>query len=412
MTNIINSDSTLTNDNLVRKYKLTDAELAIFASNLTNSLSRNLADFSKFGVTQTQIESFSQLVSDFMDLPIDDYYLGRCKFTSESKSAIEELLRDTMRSMAIRIELRWGESSYQYDQTGLKGMSSYSGEKLLQTAMSLHTLMTELLPEQGLTALELTEFDNSINAYREAYSNQEKARAERAANTESRILLGNQLYHAVSNYCKIGRKVYRNKSLARYNQFVIYSSAPRAISAPADFSYSAADSTFYWSAVPNSSSYILEASPDGQEFSEIYSGSDLNFSYIPTTDGWSYYRIRTRNSGGLSKYSPALRVGYYQSSIPAPDNIRMQIIDYGTNLAQITWQEVPAASLYKIYHCTVPIGSAADNYSLAGKSNTPEFNIMLTPGKRTYVQLTAESDRLWSPLSGSAFIDAADHISQ
>ena len=396
--------------NCNRKYSIGDAELGIFASNLTHTLSRNLADFAKYGVTQAKIDALGQLASEFIEFPIDDFFMGDVVLTTANKKAKEEQVLEAIREMALRVELKWGDDSPQYRRVGAKGMYDLTPDRLVSKAKSVVQAMTEFqveLVDLGLTTELITALDTLADEYEETINIQDKAMETRVINSEQRILQGNRLYKMVTDFCKMGRKIYRNKSLARFNEFVIYQPSSGTVGAPSDFRYNPLNSGFEWNEVKNCTSYIIEGSADGAEFNEIYSGQDTYFQYTPATEGWSYYRMRTRNNNGMSEYSEIVRVGYYATAMPAPDNINIQIIDYETNKARITWTEVPSASIYKVYKSIVPIGAASNSYTLAGKATEANLEIVLEPGKRTYVQITAESHRLWSERSAAAYIDTS-----
>lgn len=314
MTNIINiTDQNYSVKNCNRKYSMGDAGLAVYASNLAHTLSRNLADFTKYGVTQAKIDEMSSLVSEFFEFPGDDYFLGDVMMATAAKSAKEDEIIEAIREMALRVELKWGDDSPQYRRIGAKGINDLRNDKLIGKAKSVCQAMQEFLPELaelGMSELMIMDLDTMADEYEEAMNNQDKAMENRVINSEQRILKGNQIYQMVTYFCKIGRKIYRNKSLARYNEFVIYSQSASSIGTPENFSYNAAASTFVWDEVKNANTYQLESSADGTAYSEVYSGADNMVYLIPTNIGTTYYRVRAKNGGGAGAYTKPLAVEF------------------------------------------------------------------------------------------------------
>ena len=85
--------------------------------------------------------------------------------------------------------------------------------------------------------------------------------------------------------------------------------------------------------------------------------------------------------------------------------MKARIEDHTTNGLVLTWDEVPSATVYKIYASIVPIGSPANSYDFFGKPKVNSFSAEVQTGKRYYFQLTAENTAQWSNRSTAIFID-------
>ena len=199
-----------------RNYNMTDGELAMFTSNLCITLTRDVADLQKFGITTAVIAELKALGDEFENLPIDDFYLGDAKDSTANKLEKMEAVKMYMKEMALRVEMKWGQNSGKYTRLGIIGMNQFTEEKLLINARSAHTLMTELLPElssQGLTQQILDDFEAANDAFEAARNTQKELTEERDSTAEVRVTKGNELYKLVSMYCEIGKKIYVKDSI-------------------------------------------------------------------------------------------------------------------------------------------------------------------------------------------------------
>ena len=88
-----------------------------------------------------------------------------------------------------------------------------------------------------------------------------------------------------------------------------------------------------------------------------------------------------------------------------PSNIKARLIEGTENMVEITWDEVPSATIYKIYTSIVPIGQPANSYILMTKVTDTKYSATVEKGKRHYFSLTAESHVQWSERSASIYID-------
>ena len=96
---------------LPRNYNISDAELCMFTSNLCNSLTRNLADLSKFGLTAQKISELKALGDEFEVFMSDEVYVAYIIGATEEKNALIERVKEEIRNMALRCQMKWGLNS-------------------------------------------------------------------------------------------------------------------------------------------------------------------------------------------------------------------------------------------------------------------------------------------------------------
>ena len=392
--------------NIPRNYNLADADLCVFASNLVAKMTRDLEDLKNFGVTAQNITELETLGNVFETFPDDDYFIGTVMIATDAKLAIFDQIREVIRNMATRVELKWGLDSGQYRVLGVTGMTRFDENKLLLKSRAMHETMTKYLADLaafGLTQAELDAWEALNESCETAMRTQSLAQSERDDSTNNRIKAGNALYEKVAEYCEIGKRVYVKTNPAKYNDYIIYGHAAGPLKPPTMIGYRPGDFVISWNLVENATSYELEYSPDGSAWVVAYSGSNDAVQYIPVVEGWAYFRCRARNSNGYGEFSEVLKAGYYQQ-IPPPSNVKAKIEEHTENGLLLTWDEVPSAIVYKIYTSVVPIGSPANTYVLLGKPKVNNYSCEIERGKRHYFQLTAENTAQWSQQSAAIYL--------
>ena len=168
--------------------------------------------------------------------------------------------------------------------------------------------------------------------------------------------------------------------------------------------YRPGDFVVSWGAVENATSYELEYSQDAAAWTEAYAGSDDAVQYIPSVEGWAYFRCRARNANGYGEYSEVLKTGYYQI-LPPPNNIHAKIEANTDNGLILIWDEVPSATNYLIYTSIVPLGKPEETFKLLDKTTATKFTAELEQGMRHYFQIASENSAQTSLNSSSLHLD-------
>lgn len=391
-----------------RNYNMTDAELCMFTSNLCNTMTRDLSDLSDFGITASKISSLKDLCDAFEVYPSDEVFSAYVISATEAKNALANQVKEAIRNMVTRCEIKWGNNSWQEKSLGVKGMNNFSDEALLFASRRVHTQMTTFLSQladTGLTQGMLDDMNDLNNSYENAMNNQFTKIAERDSATEERIKKGNELYGFVATYCDIGKRVYAKTDPAKYDDYVIYSqSSSGPLTAPQNFKYTLSETDFTWDEVANATSYQIEKSLDQVNWDEVYSGAETMFDYTPSDPGFSYYRCRARNNNGFGDYSDIVTIEYYPV-LPAPQNVSaMATGPTGTDI-EITFDLVPTATFYWLYESEVSLGAPVGNFSFRGNHPGSPIIRSVTAGKRYYYKLNAVNPLQQSVDSSVVYVD-------
>ena len=341
--------------NAQRKYNLSDAELCMFTSNLCTTMTRDLDDLSFFGINQDKIDELKSLGDEFEVFQPDDSYIGDVMIATQDKIAKMEIVKETIRNMAMRVSMKWGENSGQYRKLGITGMNNFNEDKLLAQSRSVHgniSLWLDDLESTGLTQDMLDDFENANEAFEVAKDAQNTAMNTRDNMTELRITKGNELYNLVSTYCEIGKRVFATKSPAKYNDYLIYGTGgggssdnggtnPNAPSAPTNFRYDFAEMTIRWNNVSGATSYKLESSEDNTNWEVIYEGDATEFNTGDMLPEHTYLRIRSHSINGYSSYVTLNII--YNLILNGPTNLT-----HNPALPGFTWNPVAGATAYEV----------------------------------------------------------------
>jgi hypothetical protein len=220
-----------------RIFRISDAELCMFVSNLCISLTRDLPELERYGLTEEKIAELKALGDSFEVFTTDEVFVAYIGGATEEKNILRNQILNTIREMAMRVKLRWGADSSNYKRLDLQNPSLLNADSLLVAAMSIHSKMTEFLPDlisQGLTQTMLDDFNALNSQFENSLNKLQDAIVRREAKTKERIQNANELYSLAAAYCNIGKLIFKDKNPALYRTYVINRSSPRKTKKPKD----------------------------------------------------------------------------------------------------------------------------------------------------------------------------------
>ena len=299
-----------------RLYNMLDAELCMFTSNLCDNLTRDLLDLAAFGMTAPKITALKALGNAFEVFPPEDVYLGYVMIETQAKNVIMEQVVETIRNMAMRVELKWGVNSGQYKTLGVVGLNQFSEDVLLATARNVHTRMTAYLADLapfGLTQQMLDDFEDLNESFEVARNHQMDKIEQRDIMTRERIEKGNEVYALVVPYCDIGKRVYAATDPAKYNDYVIYKTVEHGLSKPQNLLAEYIPGppmtiNLSWDAVIDATSYDVYydiadiGSPSG-EFNLLNNFATNSATTTPIINKRNYFKVKAKNDTDTSDYS-------------------------------------------------------------------------------------------------------------
>ena len=201
--------------NIIRKYRISDSVLIGEVGRFCNRIADDLPLFEPFGIDQAYIDSIMAVRTKLEDLQSEGYNIGERMEQTMIRKELAGKIVTTIRSMAMRVALKWGEASQEYRQLGSMNLTVFSQSELLRTAKVVHTMMTEYQPnltEFGLTQAILDEYNAMINQYEANISERIKIEQTRTEDTINRIATGNELYDMLRRTVKVAKLAVPHKA--------------------------------------------------------------------------------------------------------------------------------------------------------------------------------------------------------
>jgi hypothetical protein len=253
-------------------------------------------------------------------------------------------------------------------------------------------LVTPLIPQVMITRLE-----DAKDEFKTAIGNQDKERSDArhaVATISEQFAKDTQKLNELKiwAYAMLGKQDPRMGLIGMVNPGT--GGGVKKIAAPANLRYETDYMKVVWDAVENATSYSLEVSNDGVNFTELSTTTDPEFSYIPY-DAHSWFRVRSRSANGYSEYSNTINFWYYDP-LPAPSNFQAVIVP--GHQFKLSWDLIHSVTSYKIYISDVPFGDPESTFTLLYETSALEYTGALTPGRRFYFKVT--SNNSYQPESG------------
>ena len=392
---------------LERKYSMTLSELYELANRVIVAMQRDIADFAQFKILPANLTALEALTAQYYDNLNDEMYKAEHSYAIQLRNELRETLQHYLKRLALAAKNAFKNAPSIYNALVLPNVAKLTDKVFVVDIGNVYKNAVQnktKLEAEGIDTDFLTNFETKLEEYHEAMCTVDETSNQREAKTEERIKIANTLHETLSKYCDYGKFLYEDVSPSKYNDYLMTPTSAGGLKPPTNVAYRPGDFVISWVTVQNATSYELEYSPDGAAWTVAYSGSDDAVQYIPTVEGWAYFRCRARNSNGYGEFSEVLKAGYYQQ-IPPPSNVKAKIEEHTENGLLLTWDEVPSATIYRIYTSVVPIGSPSNSFVFLGKPKVNNYSCEIERGKRHYFQLTAENSAQWSQRSTAIYLD-------
>ena len=92
----------------IRDYKISDAELTMFVTNLVQTMTRDLDEFAQFSIDSEDISELESLGNNFEMFPPDTFYQGDVSVAALNKDNKRAELLLATRRISNRALAKWG----------------------------------------------------------------------------------------------------------------------------------------------------------------------------------------------------------------------------------------------------------------------------------------------------------------
>ena len=190
---------------------------------LISFANRDVAEFTKMGIEPPFLDELKSDIVELQNAPDDVEVLGEQTPFTEEKDALAEEIKDSIRTIMQRAENKWGTGSARYRQFGTSGLSELNDNDLEACAKRvLRVAERNLADLAGLTTNDLTTLQRLTINFHSARESQHDAKANRDIKTEDRQITANDIYDRQVIIANTGKRIWENKSEAKYNDYVIY----------------------------------------------------------------------------------------------------------------------------------------------------------------------------------------------
>lgn len=300
----------------IRAYSMSDADLMMFTSNLVQSMTRDTTEFAGRGVTATNITDLETLGNAFEVFPTDESMLGLVKIQTQNKDTQRATATTKIQLISGFFEQKWGLKSGQYTRLGIKGLQNMTDNNFLRASRSVVAISTEYLADlttEGLTQADIDSLETTAQAFEDGLNEVDKAIENRDLKTRERIAKGNELYSYVQKYCRIGKLIWENVDVAKYNDYVIKKSVSVGLSKPQNVQaeLDGVDPNLInvtWNAVLDATEYdvyvnIAEIGAPAGDFNLLNTVTELILVAPAVPNQRNYFKIRAKNEEHVSDYS-------------------------------------------------------------------------------------------------------------
>lgn len=213
------------NKRIIRTYHLTDAELVTKSKEKLRFMRRDAVHFAQYGITESEFEMLEQQIETFSDWETDiEVKAIQTEITLAKKAKADAVIEAIKKVMTI-VALKFKKGSAIYKAFGTYKLALQKEADLHLTAklvVERGLLHMSELSVHGLTLDQLNTITALNNEYFDVLLNQKVAQANRKNCNNDRILLGNEIYTKLKRYTTLGLSIWRTKSEAMYNDYLMY----------------------------------------------------------------------------------------------------------------------------------------------------------------------------------------------
>ncbi|MFZ4542568.1 MAG: hypothetical protein ACOYOA_00830 [Saprospiraceae bacterium] len=210
-----------------RLYNVPDADLYLQCLEVIKNILRDIELFRPYGYDVERLKGFRALCDRIHALPDDDEMVGDQMIVTEKKTKSAEKLKNAIRSVMTRVEIKFNNRSGRYRKFGTSKIGDMTDAQLLfcgRRVIRVARQQIDFLSDTGLNDLVISKVQEACTEFENAMNIQQDKIADRDIAVERRVEIGNQLYTAMILACNIGKDIWAEKDMVKYQQYVIYES--------------------------------------------------------------------------------------------------------------------------------------------------------------------------------------------
>ena len=210
-----------------RQYNFPDADLYVQCMERIKYAHRDKDQFKQYGYGLDRLKGFSSMCEKFRSLPDDDEVLGDQMLVTEKKYAAAEKLKTAIRSIMTRVAMKYNNRSGRFRKFGTGKLGDMTDAQLLfcgRRVARVARQQIDFLLEVGINDKNIQRVTDACRNFENALNIQQDKVADRDIAVEYRIDQGNKLYNELVVLCNIGKDIWVETDLAKYENYTIYES--------------------------------------------------------------------------------------------------------------------------------------------------------------------------------------------
>jgi hypothetical protein len=217
----------MSENNELRRYNFSDAELKQVATTQIALILRDITDFSPFGFDAVAQTDYQDKLNYFYNYPSDDLLESEKMIHTKAKNDARDVLEQKLRIAFYIAQTTFAKKPAYLRAFGNADLSRQGDFDLMQTAINARQAIDKYLSELrpfGMVQDKIDELTNALKDFSEAYQKQQEAIHQRDISVSERVAAGNEVYDLLTRYAKLGQLLYMEKSHPKHNDYVIYDS--------------------------------------------------------------------------------------------------------------------------------------------------------------------------------------------
>ncbi|MFK7775167.1 MAG: hypothetical protein AB8F94_23715 [Saprospiraceae bacterium] len=210
-----------------RMHNFPDADLYLQSMDRIRFALRDIKEFEKYGYDKQRLKTFQINCEKLRDLPDDDEMVGDQMIVTDKKYKSSEKLKSSIRSLMTRVNMKFSNRTGRYRKFGTAKMGDMTDAQLLfcgRRVARVARQQIDFLSDVGVNENVINKVVDATTAFENALNIQQDRVADRDIAVERRVDVGNMIYKEMVTLCDIGKDIWAETDLAKYENYAIYES--------------------------------------------------------------------------------------------------------------------------------------------------------------------------------------------
>lgn len=210
-----------------RQYNFPDADLYLQSMERIRYAHRDIKQFQQYGYGLDKLKAFKAMCDKFRALPDDDELVGDQMVTTEKKYTAAEKLKTAIRSLMTRVAMKYSNRSGRYRKFGTAKLGDMTDAQLLfcgRRVARVARAQIDFLEDVGVNENVISRITDACRNFENALNIQQDKVADRDISVERRVEQGNKIYMELVLLCNIGKDIWAENDLVKYENYTIYES--------------------------------------------------------------------------------------------------------------------------------------------------------------------------------------------